>query len=160
MIKHIDNVIEQIKHYASVTTNENRFVVAQDIIDRLFISNYFSVDDMANFIKNELASIFSLSSIETELLLQEYEGKQKIMHDKLEIVKLKESLEDIPVYQEPIKCLNFPQVQKIVQYIINNEIIYNKQLFIDFVLNDLSNHFELDEEEKKELQEVIADDKF
>lgn len=160
MIKHIDNVIEQIKHYASVTTNENRFVVAQDIIDRLFISNYFSVDDMANFIKNELASIFSLSSIETELLLQEYEGKQKIMHDKLEMVKLKESLEDIPVYQEPIKCLNFPQVQKIVQYIINNEIIYNKQLFIDFVLNDLSNHFELDEEEKKELQEVIADDKF
>ena len=51
-------------------------------------------------------------------------------------------------------------MQKIVQYIINNEIIYNKQLFIDFVLNDLSNHFELDEEEKKELQEVIADDKF
>ncbi len=156
-MQQLNNIIEQIRYFASATTNENRLIMAQEIVDRLFISNYFSVDDMTNLIKNELTSIFNLSSPETELLLKEYDNKQKLIHDKLEIVKLKESLEDIPVYAEPIKCLNFPQVQKIVQYIINNETIYNRQLLIDFVLNDLSNYFELDEEETKELQEVIND---
>lgn len=156
-MQQINNIIEQIRYFASATTNENRLIMTQEIVDRLFISNYFSIDDMTNLIKNELTSIFNLSSPETELLLKKYDNKQKLIHDKLEIVKLKECLEDIPVYAEPIKCLNFPQVQKIVQYIINNEIIYNRQLLIDFVLNDLSNYFELDEEEKKEIQEVIND---
>ena len=80
-MQQLNNIIEQIKYFASATTSENRFVVAQDMIDRLFISNYFSVDDMTNLIKNELTSIFNVSNI------KESEEKESNIVKSLNILK-------------------------------------------------------------------------
>ena len=151
-----NNIINQIKHFEKATTNENRFVVAKELIDRLFIADYFSFDEMDNFIKNELTSIFNLTEQETETILKEYEDKEKVINDKLKIAQLKKSLQDIPIYeQELLKCLNLVEVENIVDYIVNNIEIYNKQILNDFVMIDLVQYFRITDEEKTGLKEVL-----
>lgn len=154
-----NNIINQIKHFEKATTNENRFVVAKELVDRLFITDYFSIDEMANFIKNELASIFSLTEQETKTILKEYEDKEKVINDKLKIAQLKKSLQDIPIYeQELLQCLNLVELEKIVSFIVNNIEIYNKQILNDFVMIDLAQYFRITEEEKTELKEVLENE--
>lgn len=154
-----NNIINQIKYFEKATTNENRFVVAKELVDRLFITDYFSLDEMANFIKNELASIFNLTEQETETILKEYEDKEKVINDKLKIAQLKKSLQDIPIYeQELLKCLNLVEVENIVDYIVNNIEIYNINHIKDFVMSDLSQYFKLTNEEKAELKEVLENE--
>ena len=168
-----NNIINQIKYFEKATTNENRFVVAKELVDRLFVTDYFSLDEMANFIKNELASIFNLTEQETETILKEYEeeheneeenkreneDKEKVINDKLKIAQLKKSLQDIPIYeQELLKCLNLVEVENIVDYIVNNIEIYNINHIKDFVMSDLSQYFKLTNEEKAELKEVLENE--
>ena len=154
-----NNIINQIKHFEKATTNENRFVVAKELVDRLFVADYFSVVEMANFIKNELASIFSLTEQETETILKEYEDKEKVINDKLKIAQFKKSLQDIPIYeQELVKCLNLVEVENIVDYIVNNIDIYNINHIKDFVMIDLAEYFRITEEEKAELKEVLENE--
>lgn len=152
-------IIRKVTYIAQATTNENRFVVAKELVDRLFVADYFSVVEMANFIKNELASIFSLTEQETETILKEYEDKEKVINDKLKIAQLKKSLQDIPIYeQELVKCLNLVEVENIVDYIVNNIEIYNINHIKDFVMIDLAQYFKLTEEEKAELKEVLENE--
>lgn len=154
-----NNIINQIKHFEKATTNKNRFVVAKELVDRLFITDYFSIDEMANFIKNELASIFSLTEQETKTILKEYEDKEKVINDKLKIAQLKKSLQDIPIYeQELLQCLNLVELEKIVSFIVKNIEIYNKQILNDFVMIDLAQYFRITEEEKTELKEVFENE--
>ena len=157
----IQKIIDRVRYFGqAVQDDENRLVVAKDIIDRLFISNYFTNDKMANLIKNELASIFGLTEEQVIILLKEYEEKCKLVNDKIQIERLKRSLQDIPIYEnEHLKSLNLVEVKKIVKYILENITIYNKHFLQEFVLNDLCNHFLLGEEDKRQIEEVLNSDK-
>ncbi len=156
-----DNITNQIKLYSKyITSDESRFVMAKEIIDRLFISSYFKFEEMTNFVKNELTSIFSLSEEQTQIILKQFEEKYQMINDKLKIAKLKLILEETPIYEvDELHCFNLIEVKKIVRYIINNNLIASKQILQDFVINDLSTHFKLDEENKKEIMEELNDDK-
>ena len=156
-----DNIKNQIKLFSkAITSDASRFVMAKEVTDRLFISNYFKFEEMTNFVKNELNSIFSLSEEQTQIILRQFEEKHKMINDKLEIAKLKSILEETPIYgSDGLNCFNLIEVKKIVRYIINNNLIANRKFLQDFVSNDLSTHFKLSEENKKEIMEELKNDK-
>lgn len=156
-----DKIKNQIRFYSkAITSDESRFVMAKEVMDRLFVSNYLNFEEMMDFIKNELTSMLSLSVEQTQIILKQFEEKYQMINDKLEIAKLKLILEETPIYEsDELHCFNLIEVKKIVRYIINNNLIANKQILQDFVINDLSTHFKLNEENKKEVMEVLNDDK-
>ena len=93
-----NNIKDIIVHLATsqaTPDDGNRLVVAQNIIDRLFISNCVTVAKMTNLIKNELTVTLDLSEQETETLLKQYETTRTIVEDKLKIAQLKQVLSKI-----------------------------------------------------------------
>ena len=152
-----NQIINRIQKFANAVTNdEDKFILATELVDRLFIADYFSNEDMTNLIKNELTSMFGLKSIQTQKLVKQYIDKAIFMQDKLTIANLKKILEEIPIYEgELLKCLNLNECKNIVNNIKNNQLIKNQKLFEDFTLNYLSEHFHLDENGKKEIKEVL-----
>lgn len=152
-----NNIINTIIPFANATTDaEKRFVVAQDVVDRLFISNCFSVVEMNNFIKNELSSILGLPKQETQILLNNYETKRIIIDDKLKIAKMKQALNKIKVKDNQIvKLTRKIEVEKICKHLVESKFISNQKLLFNFIMSDLCNYFRLSYEEKQDvLQEV------
>lgn len=152
-----NNIINAIIPFAKATTDtEKRFVVAQEIVDRLFISNCFSVVEMNNFIKNELSSILELSKQETQILLNNYETKRIIIDDKLKIAKMKQALNKIKVEDNQIvRITRKIEVEEICKHLVESKFVYNQKLLFNFIMIDLCNHFKLSNTEKQEiLQEV------
>lgn len=56
MMEEIKDIVIHLETSPATRGDENRLVVAKNIIDRLFISNCISVAEMTNLIKNELTN--------------------------------------------------------------------------------------------------------
>lgn len=137
--------------------DENRLVVAQNIIDRLFISNCVSVAEMTDIIKNELSTILNLSGQEKEILLSQYEKTRLIVEDRLKIARLKQALTSIK-FNENNKIIELTrkfEVEGISKNLIYSNFISSQELLHYFIMRDLCNHFKLSYEEKKELVQEV-----
>lgn len=136
--------------------DKNRLVVAQNIIDRLFISNCISVAEMTNLIKNELTVILDLSEQETETLLKQYETTKTIVDDKLKIAQLKQVLSKIKNVDSTFtKLIRKTEISEISKSLIDSKFICNQELLHYFIMRDLCNHFKLSYDEKKEIYKEV-----
>lgn len=154
-----NNITDIVIHLATTLAtqdDENRLVVARNIIDRLFISNCVSVAGMTNIIKNELASTLNLSEQETETLLKQYKTTKSIVDDKLKIAQLKQALSKIKNVDSTFtKLIRKEEVAEISKKLINSKFISSQELLHYFIMRDLCNHFKLSYEEKKEIYKGV-----
>lgn len=134
----------------------NRLVVAQNIIDRLFVSNYISVAEMTDIIKNELTVILDLSEQETETLLKQYETTKSIVDDKLKVAQLKQALSKIKNVDDTFtKLIRKTEIAEISKNLIDSKFISSQELLHYFIMKDLCNHFKLSYDEKEEIYKEV-----
>jgi len=155
-----NNIIDTVIHLATsqkaTQGDENRLVVAQNIIDRLFISNCVSVAEMTNIIKNELSTTLNLSAPETENLLKQYKTTRAIVDDKLKIAQMKQALFNVKSVDDPFtKLIRKSEIEEISKYLIDSKFINSQELLHYFIMKDLCNHFKLSYEEKKEIYQEV-----
>lgn len=155
-MEEIKNIVIHLVTSKATQGDENRLVVAQNIIDRLFISNCVSVAEMINLIKNELTVTLDLSEQETEKLLKEYEITRTIVDDKLKIAQLKQTLSKIKDVDSTItKLIRKTEIEEISKSLIDSKFICSQELLHYFIMKDLCNHFKLNYEEKKEIYQEV-----
>lgn len=154
-----NNITDTVIHLATPPATQgdkNRLVVAQNIIDRLFISNCVSMAEMTNIIKNELTAILDLSEQETETLLKKYETTKTIVDDKLKIAQLKQALSKIKDVDSTFtKLIRITEIKEISKSLIDSNFISSQELLHYFIMKDLCNHFKLSYEEKKEIYKEV-----
>lgn len=154
-----NNIKDTIVHFATSQATPdggNRLVVAQNIIDRLFISNCVSVVEMTNIIKNELTVTLNLSEQETETLLKQYETTRTIVEDKLKISQLRQTLSKVKDVDSTItRIIRKPEIEELSKYLVDSNFISNQKLLYNFIINDLCNHFKLTYEEKLEISREV-----
>lgn len=156
MMEEIKDIVIHLATSPATRGDENRLVVAKNIIDRLFISNCISVAEMTNLIKNELTVTLNLSEQETETLLKQYEETRTIVDDKLKIAQLKQSLYKIKNDDSTItKMIKKSEIEELSKYLIDMNFISNQELLYYFIINDLCNHFKLTYEEKLEISKEV-----
>ena len=140
-----------------IPQNEQECVrVATDFADRLFIADYLSKDNRANFVKNELCSHFDLKEEDVKSILNRLEEKEQRVNDKLQITKFKQALKYVPIYNEDFlfKGMNFQEAEQIIEYIEENYSIKDKQLISNFIMQDLCTHFKLSKQEIEEIKKL------
>lgn len=154
-----NNIKDIIVHLATsqaTPDDGNRLVVAQNIIDRLFISNCVTVAKMTNLIKNELTVTLDLSEQETETLLKQYETTRTIVEDKLKISQLKQTLSKVKDVDSTItRIIRKSEIEELSKYLVDVNFISNQKLLYNFIINDLCNHFKLTYEEKLEFSREV-----
>lgn len=151
-MEEIKNIVIHLATSKATQGDENRLVVAQGIIDRLFISNCITVAEMTNLIKNELTVTLNLSEQETETLLKQYEITRLMVEDKLKISKLKQTLFKVKDVDTKItRMIRKPEIEELNKYLVDSNFISNQKLLYNFIINDLCNHFKLTYEEKLEI---------
>lgn len=156
MMEEMKDTIIHLATPPATQGDENRLVVAQNIIDRLFISNCVSVAEMTNLIKNELTVILDLSEQETETLLKQYETTKTIVDDKLKIAQLKQALSKIKNVDDTFtKLIRKTEIAEISKNLIDSKFISSQELLHYFIMRDLCNHFKLSCEEKKEIYKEV-----
>lgn len=135
---------------------KERFRVATDFADRLFIANYFSKENRANFVKNELSSHFELRDEEVKAILNRLEEEEQCVNEKIQIVKFKRALKYVPIYNDEFlfQGMNLIEVKEIIKYIEENYNIKNKQLITNFIMQDLCQHFKLSKQEIEEIKNM------
>lgn len=152
IVNTIKNTVVHLAISQVTPDDENRLVVAQNIIDRLFISNCITVAEMTNLIKNELTVTLNLSEQETETLLKQYEITRIMVEDKLKISKLKQTLFKVKDVDTKItRMIRKPEIEELNKYLVDSNFISNQKLLYNFIINDLCNHFKLTYEEKLEI---------
>lgn len=152
IVNTIKNTVVHLAISQVTPDDENRLVVAQNIIDRLFISNCITVAEMTNLIKNELTVTLNLSEQETETLLKQYEITRIMVEDKLKISKLKQTLFKVKDVDAKItRMIRKPEIEELNKYLVDSNFISNQKLLYNFIINDLCNHFKLTYEEKLEI---------
>lgn len=155
----MEEIIDIIIHLATskaTQDDENRLVVAQNIIDRLFISNCVSKTEMTNLIKNELTITLNLSEQETETLLKQYETTKTIVDDKLKIAQLKQALSKIKDVDSTFtKLIRKTEIEEISKNLIDSKFICSQEVLHYFIMKDLCNHFKLSYEEKKDIYKEV-----
>lgn len=158
-MKEKNNITDTVIQLATLQVtqgDENRLCVAQNIIDRLFISNCVSADEMTNLIKNELTVTLNLSEQEKETLLEGYKTKKSIVDDRLKIAKLKQALSKIKNVESTFtKMTRKMEIEEISKKLIESNFIYSQELLHYFIMRDLCDHFKLSYEEKKEIYKEI-----
>lgn len=154
-----NNIKDTIVHFATSQAtqgDESRLVVAQNIIDRLFISNCVTVAEMTNLIKNELTVTLNLSEQETETLLKQYETTRTIVEDKLKISQLKQTLSKVKDADSTItRMIKKSEIEELSKYLVDSNFISNHKLLYYFIINNLCNHFKLTYEEKLEISREV-----
>ena len=155
----INTIKDTVVHLAisqATQGDKNRLEVAQNIIDRLFISNCVSVVEMTNIIKNELTVTLNLSEQETETLLKQYETTRTIVDDNLKIGKLKQILSKIKDVDSTItRMIRKSEMEELSKFLVYSNFIYNQKLLYYFIINDLCNHFKLTYEERLEISREV-----
>lgn len=139
-------------------SNEQECVrIATDFAERLFIADYFSKENRTNFIKKELCSYFNLTEEQTNKIIERLDLKEAEIQDKLQIQKFKCALKELPIFEDEefFRCNNILEVKKIVEYIKSNYTFYNQNILKSFIQNDLCSYFQLTQEERKEIMELI-----
>lgn len=156
IVNTIKNTVVHLAISQVTPDDENRLVVAQNIIDRLFISNCITVAEMTNLIKNELTVTLNLSEQETETLLKQYEITRIMVEDKLKISKLKQTLFKVKDVDTKItRMIRKPEIEELSKYLVDSNFISNQKLLYNFIINDLCNHFKLTYEEKSEISREV-----
>lgn len=154
-----NNITDTVIHLATLKAtqdDQNRLVVAKNIIDRLFISNCVSMSEMTNIIKNELTAILDLSEQETETLLKQYETTKTIVDDKLKIAQLKQALSKIKDVDSTFtKLIRTTEIKEISKSLIASKFISSQELLHYFIMKDLCNHFKLSYDEKEEIYKEV-----
>lgn len=156
IVNTIKNTVVHLATSQATQGDENRLVVAQNIIDRLFISNCITVADMTDLIKNELTVTLNLSEQETEELIKQYKKTRTIVDDKLKISKLKQTLSKInDGYSTITRMIRKSEIEGLSKYLIDRNFISNEKLLYYFIITDLCNHFKLTYEEKLEISREV-----
>ena len=156
IVNTIKNTVVHLATSQATQGDENRLVVAQNIIDRLFISNCITVADMTDLIKNELTVILNLSEQETEELIKQYKKTRTIVDDKLKISKLKQTLSKInDGYSTITRMIRKSEIEGLSKYLIDRNFISNEKLLYYFIITDLCNHFKLTYEERLEISREV-----
>lgn len=156
IVNTIKNTVVHLATSQVTPDDENRLVVAQNIIDRLFISNCVTVAEMTNLIKNELTVTLNLSEQETEELIKQYKKTRTIVDDKLKISKLKQTLSKIKNVDSTItRMIRKSEIEGLSKYLIDSNFISNEKLLYYFIITDLCNHFKLTYEEKLEISREV-----
>lgn len=152
-----DFCIQALKKIPIPQNEQKRAIIAKDFADRLFITNYFSKENRTNFIKNELCSHFKLTDEQTSKIIKEIDFKEAVIQDKLQIKKFKGALKELSIfeYNSFFRCNNISEVKKIVEYIRINYTFNNQDMLKEFIRKDLCKHFELTDEEQKEVMKEV-----
>ena len=155
----VNTIKDTVVHLATsqaTPDDGNRLVVAQNIIDRLFISNCVTVAEMTNLIKNELTVTLNLSEQETETLLKQYETTRTIVEDKLKISQLRQTLSKVKDVDTTItRMIRKSEIEELSKYLVDVNFISNQKILYNFIINDLCNHFKLTYEEELEISREV-----
>lgn len=156
IVNTIKNTVVHLAISQVTPDDENRLVVAQNIIDRLFISNCITVAEMTNLIKNELTVTLNLSEQETETLLKQYEITRIMVEDKLKISQLRQTLSKVKDVDTTItRMIRKSEIEELSKYLVDVNFISNQKILYNFIINDLCNHFKLTYEEKLEISREV-----
>lgn len=138
---------------------QERIRVATDFADRLYVADYLSKQNRQDFVKNELVCHFDLTDEEVGSILEKMEKKEQRINDKLQIYQFKEELKHVEIYSKDLmyEGFNFEEVKKIIEYIESDYNINNKKMLKDFILDNLCTHFELEQEEIKEIEKFCSE---